>query len=70
MVGSEIVRTYPLGPVIEGAGLNVSVISYRESVDVGFIAAGNLLPDVQLLADELGASLAELVTAVDAVAAG
>ncbi|MCU0270712.1 MAG: wax ester/triacylglycerol synthase family O-acyltransferase [Acidimicrobiales bacterium] len=70
MVGSEIVRTYPLGPVIEGAGLNVSVISYRESVDVGFIAAGNLLPDLQLLADELGASLAELVTAVDAVAAG
>ena len=29
---------YPLGPVLEGAGLNISVVSYAGAVDVGLIA--------------------------------
>ena len=33
-----MVAAYPLGPVLEGAGLNISVVSYAGFVDVGMIS--------------------------------
>jgi WS/DGAT/MGAT family acyltransferase len=46
MAGAELVRAYPMGPVMEGAGLNITVMSYRNSVDCGFIVCRDLVPDV------------------------
>jgi len=34
---ARLVAAYPLGPVLEGAGVNISVLSYAGSVDIGLI---------------------------------
>jgi diacylglycerol O-acyltransferase / wax synthase len=67
--GAAVERVYPLGPVLEGFGLNVTVASYDQSVGVGFIAAANRFPDLQGLAAEVPGALAELVEATGARAA-
>lgn len=63
LAGADLVAVYPMGPVMEGAGLNVTVLSYKGSVDVGFNAAANLLPDLWKLADAVEPALEELLAA-------
>ncbi|HET6952265.1 MAG TPA: wax ester/triacylglycerol synthase family O-acyltransferase [Acidimicrobiales bacterium] len=59
--GAELVAAYPMGPVSEGAGLNVTVLSYRDNVDFGLLAAAELVPDVWDMADHVDEAMAELV---------
>jgi diacylglycerol O-acyltransferase len=59
-VGARLVAAYPLGPVVEGVGLNITVMSYADQVDFGFLAAANLIPDIDHLASHLPRALAEL----------
>jgi WS/DGAT/MGAT family acyltransferase len=63
LAGAEMERAFPMGPVLEGAGLNVTVLSYRDSVDFGFLAATALVPDVPVLADAVPEAFHELYTA-------
>lgn len=63
LAGAELVRAYPMGQIIEGVGLNITVMSYRDGVDFGLMAAANLLPDIAELAADLEADFAELVAA-------
>jgi WS/DGAT/MGAT family acyltransferase len=60
MAGAELVRAYPMGPVMEGAGLNITVMSYRNSVDFGFIVCRDLVPDVWDLAGSVEPAFEEL----------
>ena len=62
--GAKALRTLPMGPVMEGAGLNITVLSYMDSVDIGFMACRELVPDVWDLADHVQSSMAELLDAV------
>jgi diacylglycerol O-acyltransferase len=64
MAGAEMVRAYPMGQIIEGVGLNITMMSYTDSVDFGFIAAANLLPDVWDLAHAVEPSFSELAATV------
>jgi diacylglycerol O-acyltransferase / wax synthase len=48
--GAKVEAILPIGPVLEGAGLNVTVMSYREWVDFSLIVDGTLVPDVWDLA--------------------
>jgi hypothetical protein len=50
-----------MGPVLEGAGLNITVLSYVDAVDIGFIASPNLVPDLWELADGVVPAFAELL---------
>jgi diacylglycerol O-acyltransferase / wax synthase len=70
LAGAAVERVHPLGPVLEGFGLNVTVVSYDQSVGVGFIAAANRFPDLADLAAEVPGALAELLTATGVRAAG
>jgi diacylglycerol O-acyltransferase / wax synthase len=63
LAGGRLVATYPLGPVMEGAGLNVTVLSYLGNMDFGFMACAELVPDVWELADHIETSMAELLAA-------
>jgi hypothetical protein len=36
--GLRLDAAYPLGPILEGAGVNISVVSYADSIDIGVIA--------------------------------
>ncbi len=60
LAGSEMVAAYPMGPIHEGAGLNVTVLSYRDSIDFGFMACRDLIPDVWDLATAIPVAFAEL----------
>lgn len=59
--GAELVSAYPMGPIMEGAGMNITVMSYRDGVDIGFMVCRELLPDVWDLAGHVDGALAELI---------
>lgn len=61
--GARLVSVYPMGPVMEGSGLNVSVMSYCGSIDFGFMAAAELVPDIWDLAESVQPACEELLAA-------
>jgi diacylglycerol O-acyltransferase len=65
--GAELVATYPMGPIMEGAGLNVTVLSYMDNVDFGFLAAAELVPDVGDMADHVSEVMDDLLAAADEI---
>jgi WS/DGAT/MGAT family acyltransferase len=50
LAGAEMVAAYPMGPIMDGAGLNITVLSYRDHVDIGFLACRDLVGDIWDLA--------------------
>ncbi|KAA0234024.1 MAG: putative diacylglycerol O-acyltransferase [Acidimicrobiales bacterium] len=58
--GAELVAAYPMGPIMEGAGLNATVLSYRHHVDFGFLADRELVPDVWDLAEGVAPAFEQL----------
>ena len=58
--GAQLETVYPMGPVLEGSGLNITVMSYCGNVDFGFMVARNLVPDVWNVAEAVAESYAEL----------
>jgi diacylglycerol O-acyltransferase / wax synthase len=62
-MGARITGFYPFGPVFDGAGLNVTVLSNDGHLDVGLIACRELAPHLWDLADDLPIALDELLTA-------
>jgi diacylglycerol O-acyltransferase / wax synthase len=61
IAGATLEATYPMGPLIEGSGLNVTVLTNLGNVDVGIIACPDLVPDVGDLARGFEAGVAELL---------
>lgn len=59
--GAELVAAYPMGPVMDGAGLNITVLSYRSHIDIGFMADRELVPDVWKLAEAVQPAFDELL---------
>jgi diacylglycerol O-acyltransferase len=62
-MGARVVGFYPFGPVFDGAGLNVTVLSNDGHLDVGLIACRELAPHLWDLADDLPIALDELLKA-------
>ncbi len=58
--GAVMERAFPMGPVMEGAGLNLTVLSYRDHVDFGFLAATSVVPDIWELAESVPTAFAQL----------
>jgi diacylglycerol O-acyltransferase / wax synthase len=65
LAGARMVAMYPVGPIMEGAGVNVTVFSYLDTMYVGVQACWDLAPDIDAIARGLGESLDELVEAAD-----
>ena len=61
LAGARMVSMHPLGPIMEGVGLNVTVFSYLETLHVGIQGCWDLVPDVAVLALGMEEALAELV---------
>jgi WS/DGAT/MGAT family acyltransferase len=66
-LGARITGMFPLGPVFHGAGLNITVMSRENQLDVGLIACTELVPDVWSLAETFPDALDELVTAAGSI---
>jgi diacylglycerol O-acyltransferase len=60
VAGARVVATNPIGPIFDGAGLNITVMSYLDRLDFGLLACPDLLPDVDHLADAISDALVEL----------
>ncbi len=66
--GARVVGVYPFGPLLEGAGLNITVLSNMANMDVGVIADRQLVPDPWTIADGFVDAVATLRSAADAAA--
>jgi WS/DGAT/MGAT family acyltransferase len=60
LVGARLVSLSPMGPLLYGSGLNITVISYLDSLDFGFLACRELIDDVWALADGIELAMTEL----------
>lgn len=65
--GARLVSMLPLGPPIEGAGLNITVLSYIDRIDWGFIACRELVPGLQSMADAVNDAHNELLKVSETV---
>ena len=63
MGGALMVANYPLAPIYDGNGLNITVMSYLDQLDVGIVACPQLSPDAAILPHALEEAIAELVAA-------
>ena len=61
LAGARMVAMYPLGPIIEGVGVNVTVFSYMDTLYAGVQGCWDLVPDVDVIARGMEESLAGLV---------
>ena len=59
--GSRVEAMYPVGPIAEGVGLNVTVFSYLDQLHFGLQACRKLLPELDDLAVSIDDALGELV---------
>jgi diacylglycerol O-acyltransferase len=52
-VGAELLHIFPVSISTHGLALNITVQSYRDQLDFGFIAGANIIPHVEVLANML-----------------
>ena len=64
LAGARMVGMYPLGPVVEGAGLNMTVMSYCGMVYFGLSGCRETVPDLAELPQMITESLDELLALV------
>ena len=61
MRGMEVASIHPLGPIIDGVPLNITVLSHRNRLEVGVTACPVAVPGYERLPDLLRQALDELV---------
>ena len=61
LAGIEVSATYPLGPLIEGVGLNITVLSQRDTLHIGLIAEPGLVAHPEAIATGVAAGVDELL---------
>jgi WS/DGAT/MGAT family acyltransferase len=64
--GARVAAIYPFGPLMLGLGLNVTVMSYIDSVDFGLQVDPELVPDPWKISDRIPDGLEQLVKAAHA----
>ncbi|ETW23179.1 WS/DGAT/MGAT family O-acyltransferase [Mycobacterium gastri] len=64
--GAKLCHQFPVSIVTDGQGLNITVVSYLDRLDFGFIADRELVPDVWDLADMHVAEITRLFEATGA----
>jgi WS/DGAT/MGAT family acyltransferase len=63
LAGAEMVAGFPLGPVMDGAGLNITVMSYRGVLNWGLMACAETVPRLADLARYVPDAIDELASA-------
>jgi len=59
-VGARLESIFPLGPIFDGVGLNITAVSSADTLDIGVVACPDQLPDLWNLASGLRPALEEL----------
>ncbi len=68
LAGALILDHYPVSAIVDGVGLNVTVMSTNGMLDFGFVSDRDLIPDLWTMADAVPSALHELAGAVSASA--
>lgn len=66
LAGALIVGHHPVSTIVDGVGLNVTVLSTNGMLDFGFVSDRDLIPDLWSMADTVERALVELAAAVGA----
>jgi diacylglycerol O-acyltransferase / wax synthase len=61
--GAELLHIFPVSISTHGIALNITVQSYRDQLDFGFIAGANIIPHVEELCDLVPEEFAALEAA-------
>jgi WS/DGAT/MGAT family acyltransferase len=61
--GARLTNMFPLGPIYENLGLNITVLSREASLEIGIVACTDLVDEPRVLAGHIDAALAELAVA-------
>ncbi len=69
-VGARMVAIYPMGPVAEGVGLNITVMSYMGSMYFGLVAGREAVPEVDAISRHIAEALEELKKPADRAMSG
>jgi len=64
--GARLVALYPMGPIMEGGALNMTVMSYMDTMNFGLVACAETIPNVESIARYLDDSLDELMKLANA----
>lgn len=64
IAGAKLEAMYPMGPLLMGMSLNITVFSIDGNLDVGFMACPESVPRPQFIADGVELALQELEAAV------
>ncbi len=54
---AKMEATYPLSVLIDGQSLNITVVSYCDSIDFGIMACRDIIPDVEKIAEYIDAAM-------------
>jgi len=60
--GAELLAYYPVSALVDGQGLNITVMSYRGSLYYGLVACPLLVPDLEVMAGFLREELDALTS--------
>lgn len=63
MAGAPVEAILPMGPLLFDMGMNITVLSYCDSIDFGLMACPSLVPDPTKIADRIPVALRELEAA-------
>lgn len=66
--GARMVAMYPMGPIMDGGALNMTVMSYMDTMNFGLVACAETIPDVESIARYLDDALDELIKLANAQA--
>jgi diacylglycerol O-acyltransferase / wax synthase len=63
LAGAQVEAIYPMGPLLTGAGMNITVLSNLDRLDVGIMACPDLVDDCWSIVESLESCLEELAAA-------
>ncbi|MEO6144878.1 MAG: wax ester/triacylglycerol synthase family O-acyltransferase [Dermatophilaceae bacterium] len=65
LAGAEVLSYHPVSALVDGQGLNITVMSYRGNLYFGLIACRKLVPDLEVMAGYLREELDALTAAAN-----
>ena len=65
LAGAEVLSYHPVSALVDGQGLNITVMSYRGNLYFGLIACRRLVPDLEVMAGYLREELDALTAAAN-----